>query len=303
MSILFLLYVIISTLLILYLSKGQKEVFLFKWIIVIFLPIIGWFFPSIWPKKWIKNNENYFANYLNEQTGDITVELSIEKQKLERQEELNILSIEEALIINDYATRRKVLIDVLKQDAMQYIDALKMAVINEDTETSHYAATAVIEVKRELTLLLQKLAVEFSQKPHDSNVAITYAEVIQEYLRSGFLDSQSQKQYKLIYSQIIDQLIQNNDATEQHFVNKISNDLSLNDVQNAENTIKPFKKAYPLSEQAFFSAMTIYFKKRSLNRLASELNELKASPIVLSSNGLKIVRYWSEVISNDETVT
>ena len=279
----FIVYVCLSTLLIVLLSKGQKETFLFKWSIVIFIPIIGWFLPSIWPKRWMNNDANFFADYLHE--------------------ELNVISVEEALIVNDFNTRRKVMIDILKQDAMQFIDVLKTAVVNDDSETSHYAVTAVIEVKRELTMLLQKLAVQFNQNEHDINIATTYAEVVQAYLRSGFLDTQSMKQYNTLYAQIVERLIAHDAATEQHFVNKMNTVIYLKNISDAQLTIERFKQAYPHSEQPYISAMNFYFDLRSFEKLVTELEQLKASPITLSTQAMKVVRYWNEVIQQHETVT
>ena len=297
------MYAIFSTLLLLLLSKGQKETFFFKWIIVICIPIIGWLLRSIWPKRWIKQDESFFANYLNEQSNDISTEILQARQHLEKQKELSIISVEEALIVNDYDTRRKVLIDILKQDAMQFIDVLKTAVVNDDSETSHYAVTAVIEVKRELTILLQKLAVQFSQNKHDVDVAIAYADVIQAYLKSGFLDRKSMKQYHVTYSEIVDQLITLEAATEQHFLNKINTALFLNNISDAQQIIHQFKETYPNSEQPYISAMAIYFDLRSFDQLVSELEKLKTSPITLSHHAMKVVRYWNEVIYNHEMVT
>lgn len=298
----FLFYVPISTLLVALLSKWQKETFLFKWIIVIFIPVIGWLLPSIWPKRWIKHDEQFFANYLDDQSSDISIEMLQAKQQIEKQRELNIISVEEALIVNDYDTRRKVLIDIVKQDAMQFIDVLKTAVINEDSETSHYAVTAVIEVKRELTMLLQKFAVEFNDHQQDVEVATTYADVVQAYLRSGFLDSQSLKQYNVLYMQIVDRLISLDAATEQHFINKINTSLKLKNITEAQHTIELFKNVYPQSEQPYICAMDVYFNLRSFEKLTSELEKLKASPITLSNGALKIVRYWNEVLQTNETI-
>ena len=185
------------------------------------------------------------------------------------------------------------MIDVLKQDALQYLDVLKTAVTNEDTETSHYAVTAVIEVKRELTILLQKLSVEFSQTPNDKQLALTYASVIKEYLRSGFLDEQSIKQYRITYTQILQQLIDSNQADEDVFVEKVEMELKLGDIYSAEQTALLFKERYPMCEKAYLSLMAIYYEMRAFEKLEKELRSLMATPISLSNQALTTVRYWS----------
>ncbi|MFF5996193.1 hypothetical protein AAGS61_15870 [Lysinibacillus sp. KU-BSD001] len=289
----FLLYIVVSAIIMFFFAKGDKREWLFKLTIVITLPVIGWLFPSIWPKKWIRNKGHEFQAYMTGQTDDIPLEFIQSQSKVERERELNVISIEEALIVSDYSTRRRVMIDVLKQDAMQYLDVLKIAVTNEDTETSHYAVTAVIEVKRELSILLQKLSVEFNQDPNNQHVALTYANVIKEYLRSGFLDEQSTKQYQITYTQILQQLIDNDQADEEVFAAKVEMELKLRDTHAAEKTALSFKKHYPLCEKAYLSLMATYYQMRAFEKLAQELQNLKATPITLSNQALTIVRYWS----------
>lgn len=295
MMTLFVVYLISSALLLLLLTKGNRMEWLFKMTIVTFLPIIGWLMPSVWPKKWIAHNGQFFEGYMDTQSSDLTIQLLTTQAKVQREQELNIVAVEEALLISDVSVRRKVLIDILKQDAMQFIDVLKTAVTNEDTETSHYAVTAVIEVKRELTNLLQKLSVEFGQNPNDALVTKTYADVIREYLRSGFLDAQSTKQYQMTYIQLMQQLIHLHEATEDVFQEKIKMELTVNNPIAAEKTVALFKQQFPLCEEAYLSAMSIHFATRSYEKLNAELEALKSISITLSNKTLTTVRYWTEV--------
>lgn len=299
----YLIYLIVSGIVLFMFAKGHVLDWLFRFIVVAFLPVIGWLIPSVWPKKWLKHDEQFFESYMNSQSEDLSVRFLARQEKIQRDDELDIVSIEEALLVSDYSTRRRVLIDILKQDAMQFIDVLKTAVTNEDTETSHYAVTAVVEVKRKLTLLLQKLAVEFEQNPQDSQVTLTYAEVIKEYIRSGFLDAQSMRQYQLQYVALLEHLIQANEATEDIFIEKINMELTVHDLASAESTAHRFKERYPLCEEAYLQAMSVYFVARAFDKLQQELAALKAAPITLSHRALTIVRYWNGVNEQHEATT
>lgn len=294
-AVLFLIYVIISAIILAFLSKGSFENWLFKFVIVTFLPIIGWFMPSVWPKRFLKHDPLFFENYMQQQSNDISAHFSAVQTKVQRTKELDVVSIEEALLVSDFSTRRQVMIDVLKQDAMQYIDVLKTAVTNDDTETSHYAVTAVIEVKRDLTNLLQKLAVEFANSPHDMKIVTSYATVVKEYIRSGFLDAKSLRQYQAKYVELLDHMIEANCATEQTYIDKIQMELTLQNLADAEATAKQFKAQFPLSEESYLQTMSIYFIARAYDKFEQELAALMASPITLSHRALTTVRYWNGV--------
>lgn len=294
MMIYFFIYLVVSGVLLLLLTKGNLKEWLFKMTLVTCLPVVGWLIPSVWPAHWLKRDEQFFEEYTKKQTDDIQIELLDGTEKIRKEEELNIISVEEALLISDISTRRKIMIDILKEDALQYLDVLKTAVVNDDTETSHYAVTAVVEVKRELTLLLQKLSVDYAQNREDPAIAFAYAEIIKEYLRSGFLDAQSKRKYELTYIEILQQLIATNHATETVFCNKIEMEITLSELLAAERTALLFKQKFPLHEQAYIMTLAVHFEARAFEKFEQELQALKASPIVLSAYALKIVRYWSE---------
>lgn len=296
----FFLYIVISAIVLWFFSRGQMQDWLFKCTLVVFLPVIGWFIPSVWPKKMLKNEGDHFEAYMNAQTDDIPIELRSSKMVIERERELAVVSIEEALMISDFTTRRRVMLDLLKQDAMKYLDILQTAVMNDDTETSHYAVTAVIEVKRELSLLLQKLSVEFSQNPQDRHVAETYVQVIKEYLRSGFLDKQSTKNYRMTYIQVIQTMIDNEQATEALFNEKINMEITLGELQAAEKTALLFKEHYPQSEKPYLQLLAIYCELKSASKFRIILNNLKNAPITLTNEALVTVRYWSTGVKHTD---
>ncbi|MEK4425421.1 hypothetical protein [Solibacillus sp. FSL K6-1523] len=299
----FILYMIISAIVLWFLTLGHFQDWLFRCTLVLFLPVIGWFIPSVWPKKILKNKGELFEAYMNAQTDDIPIELRSSKMVIERDRELAVVSIEEALIISDFTSRRRVMLDLLKQDAMKYLDILQTAVMNEDTETSHYAVSAVIEVKRELSLLLQKLSVEFSQNPQDLEVGLTYVQVIKEYLRSGFLDKQSTKNYRMTYIQVIQSIIEKNQATEALFNEKINMEITLGELQAAEQTALLFKERYPHSEKPYLQLLAIYCELKADTKFTIVLNNLKNAPIMLTNEALVTVRYWSTGVNHtDEMV-
>ena len=55
----------------------------------------------------------------------------------------NIVPLEEALIINENNTKRRMMLDALYDDPLKYLDVLLVASHNEDVETAHYATTTL----------------------------------------------------------------------------------------------------------------------------------------------------------------
>lgn len=289
---LYLIYVIVSAI-ILALAKRNVKEWLLGMTLVSFLPLIGWFLPSIWPKKFISNEGKFLEDYMNEQTNDIEIELLTKEESVKREKELNVIPIKEALVINDFATRRKLMLDVLKKDTMQYIDVIKMAVLNEDSETSHFAVAAVMEVKRKLSLSLQRFSVEFEKNQQDTTVARSYAQVVKEYMASGFLDDQTLKKYKYIYIQAVGILIEHGQGEPEIYEEKMSVEMELHEYQEAEKTGLQYLEAYPLHEEPYLFLMEYYYRTKSKMKMQEILDELMNSTIQFSNRALTVVRYWS----------
>lgn len=273
-------------------KKSVKEWFL-KIIIVSFVPIIGWFFPIIWSKMLIPNKGETLDSYLKKQNDDIEIELLAKEETIEREKELNIIPIEEALVISDFTTRRKVMLDVLKKDAMQYIDVIKMAVLNDDSETAHFAVAAVMEVKRKLSLSLQTFSVEFEKDPYHSMIARSYAQVLREYMKSGFLDEKTLKKYKYTYIQVLEQLIDNGEGDQITFEEKMKVEMELHEYANAEKTGLQYLQYFPGIEEPYICLLDYYYTTKSKISMQRVLDELMNSTIQFSNRALTIVRYWS----------
>ena len=56
-----------------------------------------------------------------------------------------MVPLQEALLMNDASTRRELMMDILYDDVGEYVEVLKNARMNDDTEVVHYATTAMVE--------------------------------------------------------------------------------------------------------------------------------------------------------------
>lgn len=289
----YILYVILSAVILVLISNRNYKEWLLKMLIVSFMPIIGWFLPIIWPKKMIQNKGETLEDYLHQQNEDISIEILDTKENIEKEKELNIIPIEEALVVSDFSTRRKVMLDVLKKDTLQYMDVIKTAVLNEDTETSHFAVTAVLEEKRKISYSLQTFSVEFEKYPQDINVAKAYAQVLKEYMRSGFLDEQTLKKNKYLYIQVLQRLLDNGLEDQHTFEGKIKAEMEIHEYSAAETTALQYLQKYPESEDPYICLLNFYYTTKSKSKIQHTLDELMNSQIKFSNRALTIVRYWT----------
>lgn len=206
----------------------------------------------------------------------------------------NTVPIEEALAVNDLGTRRRMMIDLLKQDSIQYLDVLQLAVSNEDTETSHYAVSAIVEVKRKLTLAMQELSVRYESDKQDPHLLRSYADVLKAYMSSGFLDDRTLLKHGYTYAEVLQHLLEADPTEPIHYKEKTEADLAIKRYEQAEATAQSYLSRFPLNEEAYLLLVKVYYARRSHEQIVAVLKRLKASPIRLSAQALALVRYWSE---------
>lgn len=295
------IYILISGALLWARHRHAPREWAVKWIFVAALPLIGWLFPLLWPKSWLKPVDPARAAELFE-LEDIEGKRTAARMEFNTAEELNVVSVEEALLVNEHADRRRVMIHVLKQDAMKYMDILKIAVSNEDTETSHYAVSAVMEIKRKLTLSMQELSVRYESNKQDAAVLQAYGEVLNQYMASGFLDERTLNKYKFTYIQLLGELISLEPGNEPAYRGKMDAELEVGDLREAERTARMYLERFPHSEEAYLGLMKIYYHMRSYDNVQIILDLLKNSPLTLSNRALTLVRYWSGGVYSERRV-
>jgi hypothetical protein len=288
------LYVLVSGAILAARHRKSWQDGLLRFVIVVVFPVIGWFFPVFWPKRLYINAGHDFHEYMTKQHEEHKLRHVGIYSRLESEKELNVIPIEEALLVSEHQDRRRVMIDVLKQDSVHYLEILQIAVRNEDTETSHYAVSAIMEVKRKLLLSIQDLSVQYENQKNDVYILRTYAEVLQGFLRSGFLDSRTIMKYQYTYLDVLDRLTRLTSDAEWAFGAKVETEIDLGLFTVAESTSLSYLEQYPESEDAYLRLLKVYFLTRSTTKLHRTLEQLKQSPIRLSNRALTFVRFWSE---------
>jgi hypothetical protein len=273
--------------------KKKRENGLIKALVITFLPVFGFVLVHYLfkPNKSIQQNQVLeVENRLG--TIDKQGHLNI-IQPINIEEEVNLVPIQDALLLNENKIKRKLLIHSLKENSIQNTKILEKALQNEDSETSHYAASAIMEMKRRLQNSIQELGVQLNECPEDVEIMSTYAEVISQYLKSGFLDEGRFKYFESLLSTILEQIITSGHGQKQHYVDKINNDLSLQQYEKAAYYCDKFMEEHPHEEMAYIMAMKLHYSLRNSNQLQRIISTLKKQPVSLSPNALRIVRFWS----------
>ncbi len=222
---------------------------------------------------------------------DIEDALILFTDRFDRQKDTNIVPIGETLVINDKKVKRQQLIEVLKKESSKYIDMLKVALRDEDVETSHYAAAAIVEIKGKLDLKLQAFSVEYEKNKLDIGLLKEYADVLQEYLSSDLMDKFARKKYIFTYIELLEKLL-SHDRENADYYNRLIN--ALYETGKIDEMGK-YCKTYLENcrdENAYLLNLKYYYLKKDKKAFDVIFNNLLKSPIKLSNRGINIIRFW-----------
>lgn len=288
-----LVHVIISAAYSLFWFKKNREESIYRFAVVFFLPAAGFIYfivSGFLSIKCTKGGKDLGTLHGIDRDVERSGYVSVDFQK-----EINVVPLEEALIVNSGKVKRKLIVETFKEDVEKYISYLQKALKDEDTETSHYAAATVMEVRRRLTLALQEMAVRYERDRKNIETARLYADVLKRYLDSDFLDDRTYVKHRYIYSELLKNILDMDDTNQMYYIEKINCDLESGDYVVAKEYCNRFNRSHPDSEMPYIMNMKLFYILKDYKKFSKALALLKESDIRFSNNTLNLVRFWSGV--------
>lgn len=223
---------------------------------------------------------------------DKSISLLIRQAELKNKKEL--IPIEDALELNDEHIKRKVVIEALKSDTYDYLGFLMSALKDEDTETSHYAATAVTDIRRKLTINLQKMEKEYKENKYDKEIAEEYTDIIKKCIESKLLDSKTENRLLWKNKEVLEKLVDKYGYNEEYLDEIIRLYIKLGEYDRAKFFCNNYIKNFGKSEKPYIFLLEIYYNLRDRISFNKTLKSLIESNITLDNKILKTLEFWIE---------
>ena len=225
-----------------------------------------------------------------------SISLLVRYAELEHKKDL--IPAEEALILNNNSIKRDLIKDVLKKDTYKYRNVLLNALMDEDTETSHYAATAITQMKGKLTILMQKFEADYEKNPKCQENADMFLKVIKDYIESNFIDSKGCNKLKNIYIKVLEQYKQNFKFTSYQFEELIKIYINLKEYKSALECTNEFKEQFKDDIRPYTLLLEIYYCLKDKKNFNNIILEIRESNLILDSQSLDLLRFWIEEEKN-----
>jgi tetratricopeptide (TPR) repeat protein len=240
--------------------------------------------------------------YFKRRKMDISIgELSFRKDKIkvilkpDMLSALNTVSLEEAFIVSDKKSARKLLLDVLREDSSGSLKTILKAVEHRDSEVSHYAASAISDIISEFKIKERQLRKKYSKDKGNVDLCNEYVDYLNNFLSQKILSTAEQR----LYSGIFEELIK---TIEEYLPSKISGELYnkivciLLDLGENDKAKVWAQKALINNEnelESYKAGLRYYYINKDRSEFLSLLEKLKKSDVLLDHDILEMVRFFS----------
>ena len=204
--------------------------------------------------------------------------------------------LREALLVNDPATRRRLIMDVLYDDASAQPHALRAARSNDDAEVVHYATTALVELQKTYDDRMQRARAACQADPHDVEAARNLASVLGAYIESGLLEGMMLTSTRAEYARVLDALLAlvSRDGEEalgvcwQAFLNAQAR----GEVGDMERTAEHAVAVWPQREDGYLMRLHTAVAREDRAGIDWALETLQRGDVRVTARGRRDISYW-----------
>lgn len=204
------------------------------------------------------------------------------------------IPLEEAILINDTETRRKMMLDILHHNPNEYISLLQQARLNEDLEVTHYASTAIMEVQRDYELDLQKREYDFSKNPDNKAMLEACVKSIKRYIESGLIEDSVLLIRRRRYAELMELQMQFDPENTDVMFDATDNYIEIADFQNALKISDRLINLHPEDERVWIQRIKFMQITNNGIGLQDTIKTIRRRNIYLSAEGREVVDFWEE---------
>ncbi|WP_418540611.1 hypothetical protein [Massilistercora timonensis] len=208
--------------------------------------------------------------------------------------DINISPMQEVLVISDVRRRRKMLLDVLKKDIRHSLGSIAIALDNPDSETSHYAASVIMDVLSEFRGNVQNMYARFKDDPEDFELGSLLLSYIDEVLRQNILNGDEKRSYTYMEDEIADMLFRYHpDMMEGPQYRHLIEDLvEIGEFSVAEKWSRRALKYRDYQLDTYIGCMKYYFAYNDRDAFLRCMEQLKKSGIVVNRETMELIRLF-----------
>ncbi len=212
---------------------------------------------------------------------------------VEAPESANVVPLQDALMMNDSATKRSVMLDVLMSDTKDYLPVINEARMNDDVEVVHYATTAMVELSKEYELRLQEYSTEYALDPEKEGLLDKYITFLEQYVSSNMIQGQLLEIQKNTLQQLLMEKV-SRDPNPEIFEKLILALLSSRQLSIADEAINRMEELFPEDDKTFKLRFRYCYMTGAGSKIREMVNQVNNSGRYYSKEIRDMVSLWDD---------
>ena len=272
-------------------NRGSVQDVIVSLLLCLALPIVGFILIWMMDVSVMKKERRDISGVFRSRA----VERDLQTLRpVDHEEESNRAPMMEKLSLDSYETRRQSMMETLSDgDAMDYLSVLRMAMENDDSETSHYASSIMMMLQSRVQAGVQQRLRALEQHPEDEAAALACEEELYKLLSSGLLDAQSLRRYEAEYDKLSDALLAGTTPGESVFSHRTAWCLRQGDYATAARLLEKYLEQYPESDEAVYDQLCLYIGAHDIEGFQSFRRTLGERPVRLTNRTLRLLRVFA----------
>ena len=202
------------------------------------------------------------------------------------------VSMEEALIVNTPKERRALIMDILNDNPKAYVEFLKMAGNNDDTEVVHYAVTAMVQIAKENDQTLWELEQKYIQNPANTELLTAYCDFLWRCLEQGLMQGQMERMNRNLFDVLIQKKMGLGPAVVEDYLRCIRNNMELKNYTAAASYIEKARQLWPRNEDFLIQQIQYLADLERGEELQALLRRLEEKDLYLTAKVKEVIAFW-----------
>ncbi len=231
------------------------------------------------------------------------VSFSQDREKLilppDQETEMNYVPIQDAMAVSDSGSLRRLLLNTLRNNAKRSVSSIAVAMNSKDTETSHYAASIILDALSECRSTAQNMLDQMQKHPEDVEMNLLTLEYIHEILSMKIMNDIEQRTYIYILNDVAENLFTNNlwYMSAAHYLWMTDLFISIQDNNMADQWVSRAGVYRPYMLDTYKAYLHLYFEQQNRTAFFHCLKELRDSDITVDEEIMSLFRLYEENVT------
>ena len=208
------------------------------------------------------------------------------------EDDAGVVPLEEALIVNDPAYRRRLMLSMLTEEPDADLAQLQAAKLNDDVEVAHYAATAVAQISKESDLKLQQLERAFKTDPSSHNLD-AYCDFLGAYLDSGLAEGRVAQIQRQQYARLLARRCEREDgpALRIRYATALAD---ADEIDKAEDVASQLVIDAPDEQDVWMLCLRLAVIRRDGQAVQRVIDAIEKQHVYLSADNREKLAFWRD---------